>query len=103
MRSNLDLITPAGGPTTRSGGCGCGCSSSETPELRVTDLPKIIRHGAVVGGLTSMKPGQQIVLVAPHDPKPLLTQLHRTAPDSFDVVYLEEGPVDWRLQVTRRG
>lgn len=98
MRSNLDLVTPG----ARTGGCGCGCSTQTTPELVVTSIPKIIRHGAIVGGLTSMKPGQQLVLVAPHDPKPLLTQLHRAAPDAFDVAYIEEGPEDWRLEITRR-
>lgn len=97
MRSNLELA-PRGSST---GGCGCGCSTDAIPELDVTSLPKIIRHGAVIGGLTSMKSGQQVVLVAPHDPRPLLTQLARTAPDAFTTAYLEEGPQEWRIEVTR--
>ncbi|MCA0296357.1 MAG: DUF2249 domain-containing protein [Actinobacteria bacterium] len=91
------------GAATRSGGCGCGCSGAEsTPELVVSSLPKIIRHGAIIGGLTSMKPGQKLVLVVNHDPLPLLTQLNRVAPDSFDLDYLERGPETYRLEFTRR-
>ncbi len=97
MRSNLELVTAS----SRIGGCGCGCSGEETPELEVTSLPKIIRHGAVIGGLTSMKSGQRLILVAPHDPRPLLTQLSRVAPDAFGIEYLQEGPQDWRIEVTR--
>ncbi|MFZ0531209.1 MAG: DUF2249 domain-containing protein [Propionicimonas sp.] len=89
--------------TKKHGGCGCGCSTSEaTPELVAASLPKIIRHGAIIGGLTSMKPGQSLDLVVSHDPLPLLTQLNRAAPDAFDLVYLERGPVTWRLQFTKR-
>ncbi len=86
----------------RTGGCGCGCGSSEaTPELVASSLPKIVRHGAIIGGLTSMKPGQKVVLVVNHDPLPLLTQLNRVAPDSFRLEYLERGPETFRLEFTR--
>ncbi len=98
MATQLDLATTP----KKHGGCGCGCGSSDaTPELVVATLPKIIRHGAIIGGLTSMKPGQQLVLVVNHDPLPLLTQLNRVAPEAFDLTYLERGPETFRLQFTR--
>ncbi len=43
--------------------------------------------------------GGSLVLVAPHDPKPLLTQLAQLGP--ITVAYLDEGPDAWRLRVTR--
>jgi uncharacterized protein (DUF2249 family) len=86
----------------RHGGCGCGCGDATgTPELVVSSLPKIIRHGAIIGGLTSMKRGQKLVLVVNHDPLPLLTQLNRVAPESFDLDYLERGPETFRLEFTK--
>lgn len=89
--------------TSRKGGCGCGCGeSAAAPELLASSLPKIIRHGAIIGGLTSMKSGQSLVLVVNHDPLPLLTQLNRTAPDAFELTYLERGPETFRLQFTKR-
>ena len=98
MAIQIDLATsPA-----RHGGCGCGCSGNEgTPELLASSLPKTIRHGAIIGGLTSMKPGQQLVLVVGHDPLPLLTQLNRVAPEAFTLNYLERGPDTFRLEFTR--
>ncbi len=87
----------------RQGGCGCGCGSNEsTPELVARSLPKVIRHGAIIGGLTSMKPGQKVILVVDHDPLPLLTQLNRVAPEALDLTYLERGPEQFRLEFTRR-
>lgn len=98
MATPIDLATTP----EKHGGCGCGCGTSgATPELDVSTLPKIIRHGAIIGGLTSMKGGQQVVLVVNHDPLPLLTQLDRVAPETFDLTYLERGPETFRLQFTR--
>lgn len=100
MATQLDLATsPA-----KHGGCTCGCGSSDaaTPELVAASLPKIVRHGAIIGGLTSMKAGQKLVLVVSHDPVPLLTQLNRVAPDAFELAYLERGPESFRLEFTKR-
>jgi uncharacterized protein (DUF2249 family) len=43
-----------------------------------------------------------MVLVAPHDPLPLLRQLEQRAPETFDVSYVERGPDAWRLRFLRR-
>lgn len=96
----IDITLASAEP--KAGGCGCGCGTVEsTPELAASALPKIIRHGAIIGGLTSMKSGQALVLVVSHDPLPLLTQLDRVAPGAFDLTYLERGPESWRLQFTK--
>jgi len=98
MATQINLATS---PATH-GGCGCGCSGNEgTPELLAASLPKVIRHGAIIGGLTSMKAGQKLVLVVGHDPLPLLTQLNRAAPEAFALTYLERGPETFRLEFTR--
>ena len=87
---------------TKAGGCGCGCGTqSGTPELQASALPKVIRHGAIIGGLTSMKSGKALVLVVSHDPLPLLSQLNRVAPGAFELTYLERGPEVYRLQFTK--
>ena len=99
MAINLEM---AGANAKKAhGGCGCGCSGG-TPELVLSAIPKVMRSGAVLGGLTSLRSGQQVVLVGDHSPAPLLSALHRLAPDSFDVAPLEEGPATWRIEVTRR-
>ena len=58
-----------------SASCGCGCAHGRAPELDVRAIPHAIRRTIVFGALGAIKPGQSMVLVAPHDPKPLLAQI----------------------------
>ena len=66
-------------PTTN--GCGghtCACGEAETgelPELDARAVPHAIRHATIFGALDALGPGGGLVLVAPHDPLPLLDQL----------------------------
>jgi uncharacterized protein (DUF2249 family) len=86
----------------KAGGCGCGCSTDDVATLVAHDLPKVIRHGAIIGGLTSLKAGGKLQIVFSHDPLPLLSQLERVAPGELGLEYLARGPVDWRIEFTRR-
>jgi uncharacterized protein (DUF2249 family) len=93
-------------PTTS--GCGghtCACGESETaelPELDARAVPHAIRHATIFGALDALGPGGGLVLVAPHDPLPLLDQLEARSPGAFAVDYLERGPEAWRLRLVRR-
>jgi uncharacterized protein (DUF2249 family) len=72
------------------------------PELDARAVPHAIRHATVFAALDAVRPGVGLVLVAPHDPLPLLAQLERREPGAFDVDYLERGPEAWRLAIVRR-
>ena len=80
----------------------CGCADEELPELDARAIPHAIRHATIFGALSAVKPGGAMVLVAPHDPKPLLAQIAEREGDAIEVSYLEEGPKAWRLKFTRR-
>ena len=82
--------------------CTCGCVDEELPELDARAIPHAIRHATIFGALGAIKPGGAMVLVAPHDPKPLLAQIAEREGDLIEVSYLEEGPEAWRLKLTRR-
>ncbi|HRW17450.1 MAG TPA: DUF2249 domain-containing protein [Dermatophilaceae bacterium] len=82
--------------------CACGCSDEGVPELDVRAIPHAIRHATVFGALGAIKPGQSLILVAPHDPKPLLAQIADREQGAIDVSYLQEGPDAWRLKLSRR-
>lgn len=84
---------------TTAGGCGCG-HDAEAPVLDVRPIPHAIRHATVFGAFDAIAPGQSLVLVAPHNPLPLLAQLAERA--RIDVAYLDEQPDEWRLRITRR-
>lgn len=81
----------------------CGCHEADQagyPELDARIVPHAIRHATIFGALDAVAVGQGMVLVAPHDPLPLLAQIEQR-PGAFDVTYLERGPQDWRLQFIR--
>lgn len=88
-------------------GCGgqCSCGEAEQegyPELDARAVPHAIRHATIFGALDAVAPGGGLVLVAPHDPVPLLAQLEQRAPGRFEVSYLARGPEAWRVQLVRR-
>ena len=95
-------------PTTTEAGCGghtCACQDAQTvgyPEFDARTVPHAVRHASIFGALGSLTAGSGIILVAPHDPLPLLAQLQERTPDAFDVSYVERGPDAWRLAFVRR-
>jgi uncharacterized protein (DUF2249 family) len=48
----------------------------------------------VFGAFDAIAAGNSLVLVAPHDPLPLLRQLSERADGRLEVTYLQRGP--WR-------
>jgi uncharacterized protein (DUF2249 family) len=94
------------GPAAGSGCGGHTCSCGEVdaegfPELDARLVPHAIRHATIFGALDAVQPGGGLVLVAPHDPLPLLAQVEERAPGAFVVDYLERGPETWRLAFVR--
>jgi uncharacterized protein (DUF2249 family) len=89
-------------------GCGghtCGCGESDVagayPELDVRAVPHAIRHATVFGALKAVPPGGGMVLVAHHDPIPLLAQVEHRFSGAFVTSYLERGPEVWRIAFDR--
>jgi uncharacterized protein (DUF2249 family)/iron-sulfur cluster repair protein YtfE (RIC family) len=91
-----------------TGGCAdghtCSCGESDPagyPELDVRSIPHAIRHATIFGALETVESGGGLLLVAPHDPLPLLTQIGDRWPGLFSVDYRERGPETWRLALVR--
>ena len=83
---------------------GCNCHDAgvhEDPVLDARLIPHAIRHAAIFGALDSLAPGSAMVLVAPHDPKPLLKQANDRYESGITVDYLQRGPEAWHLRLTR--
>ena len=75
-------------------------ASPEIPTLDASRIPHAVRHGAIHGALDSRDVGESMILLAPHNPLPLLTEIEARDED-FEVTYLLEGPDDWHLKFTR--
>ena len=98
-RTTFPLTETTAPAAHQPGACGCGEVAGDAPELDVRAIPHAIRHAAVLGAWSAIPSGGALVLVAPHDPKPLLGQIAQLGP--ITVTYLDEGPDAWRLRVTR--
>ncbi len=86
------------------GGHQCACGGHDDaglPELDVRVIPHAIRHATIFGALDGLRPGAGLLLVADHDPLPLLAQLEQRARGAFAVSYRESGPEVWRLELSR--
>lgn len=93
--------------TTMSGGCAggtctCGKGDAATPVLDVRSIPAAVRHAAIHGALGAIPVDGSIILAAPHEPVPLLTELETQDPGAFAVGYLEQGPETWLVKLTRQ-
>lgn len=82
-------------------GCTCGETDGPAPLLDVRTIPHSIRHAAIFGALDSLASGSALVLVAPHDPQPLLAQARARYPEGLVVDYLQRGPEAWHLRLQR--
>ncbi len=96
MRPDTNSLPLAAAPAP----CTCGHEDGE-PQLDARLLPHAIRHAAIFGALDSIAVGSALVLVAPHDPLPLLAQARERYAGGFAVEYLERGPDAWRLRLQR--
>lgn len=86
------------------GGHSCGCGGHDEPglpELDARAVPHAIRHATVFGALDAVGPGSGLILVAPHDPLPLLAQIEDRWPGVFTVEYVESGPETWKISFVR--
>lgn len=88
-------------PLTPASACGCHEHEGGLPELDARVIPHAIRHAAVLGVVGSLQPGAAFVLVAPHNPLPLLQQIAALHGETIQVSYLLEGPEAWKLKLSR--
>lgn len=88
-----------------SGGCGghctCGHGGADAPRLDVRLIPPAVRHPAIFGALGGLAVGESLVLVAPHEPLPLLRELEERDPNAFLVHVDQQSSDEWHVRLTR--
>lgn len=98
--------------------CRCGCDHnageaqpgplefSARPQDMDGDLDvRLLAHGQrheiIFARLEQLQPGQSLVIVNDHDPKPLRYQTEALWPDRFEWTYRQAGPQVWRVTISR--
>ena len=67
----------------------------------VRQTPPAQRHPMIFGTFEGLTAGESFVLINDHDPKPLFYQFHAERSGQFEWQYLEQGPVDWRVEIRK--
>ena len=70
------------------------------PTLNASEIPHAVRHGAIHGALGTLNVGESMILIAPHDPLPLLKEVEQRE-ESFELKYLKKEPEDVHIRFTR--
>lgn len=64
-------------------------------------LPPPVRHQAICEVFAALPVSHSALLINDHDPKPLIYQLKAEQPGRYDFEYVEAGPVQFAVKVTR--
>ena len=70
------------------------------PTLNASEIPHAVRHGAIHGALGTLNVGESMILIAPHDPLPLLQEVDQRE-ESFEREYLKREPKEVHIKFTR--
>jgi uncharacterized protein (DUF2249 family) len=69
--------------------------------INVTELKPIDRLGVIYTTFDSLESGQRMEIINDHDPIHLHQKLGTDRGGQFDWKYLQEGPVEWRIAITK--
>ena len=96
------------------GGCGCGggdsngsAAAAAAPvlsvdvRLDVRDVPHGQRHALVLSTVDALAPGQAVVLVASHAPRPVLAEIDDRFGGRIQTQWLQSGPDVWQVRLER--
>ena len=59
------------------------------------------RHPLIFNTFTNLAPGESLLLINDHDPKPLYYQFQAEYSNRFDWNYVEQGPDVWRVRIRK--
>lgn len=69
--------------------------------MDVRPIPCSIKHGLIIRTWEQMPVGDHFILLNDHDPVPLRYQFMAEYPGTFSWEYLERGPEDFRVKITK--
>jgi uncharacterized protein (DUF2249 family) len=78
---------------------------ADNPPKSTVDVRSIAprdRHPLIFRTFAALSPGEAMLLVNDHDPKPLYYQFQAELGPVFDWDYLEQGPEVWQVRIGRR-
>jgi len=72
----------------------------------IVDVRTIVpreRHPLIFGTFDGLLPGEALLLINDHDPKPLFYQFQAESAGEFTWEYVEKGPEVWQVRIGKVG
>ena len=76
--------------------------STDLTHFDVREIPCRVKHAQILQRWLELPVGKHFVLINDHDPIPLRFQFDALFPQAFDWEYLECGPEEFRVRITKR-
>ncbi|HWQ91632.1 MAG TPA: DUF2249 domain-containing protein [Clostridia bacterium] len=73
----------------------------ETKTMDVRPIPCSIKHGLIMKTWFELAEGDYFILLNDHDPVPLYYQFQAQFGDAFSWEYVERGPEDFRVKISK--
>lgn len=70
--------------------------------IEAQKIPAPERHAYIFQSFDNLEGGESLVIINTHDPIPLLRQFDTLKQDQFDSEYLEKGPTQWQIRITKK-
>ncbi|HEY3327784.1 MAG TPA: DUF2249 domain-containing protein [Novimethylophilus sp.] len=67
----------------------------------VRDIAPRLRHPLIFDTFNQLLPGEAMLLINDHDPKPLYYQFQAELGELFTWAYVEQGPEVWQARIGR--
>ncbi len=74
-------------------------TTHQEPTIDVRMIPPRERHPLIFGTFDELAPGDSLLLINDHDPKPLFYQFQAESKGEFSWEYLQQGPEVWQVRI----
>jgi len=76
--------------------------ASRTVTLDIRPVPVREKHPTIFRTFDELPPGDTLLLINDHDPKPLYYQFSAERAGEFDWNYVEQGPEAWKVEIHKK-
>ncbi|HNQ72286.1 MAG TPA: DUF2249 domain-containing protein [Verrucomicrobiota bacterium] len=106
FRVKITKLRHAIAPETMPRGCGTGSHGADPNRdprvvFDVRPIPGRVKHAQIFQRWLDLPVGKFFVLLNDHDPVPLRYQFEHEFPEAFSWEYLEQGPEEFRVKITK--
>ena len=70
-----------------------------TTIIKAPEYPPQLKHKVIFESFDQLMPGEAMLLINDHDPRPLRYQFEATRSGQFSWEYLEQGPETFRVKI----